>query len=73
MQIPVLVQTREGGEWLEGVLTDERNESSHGLPVVMVEGEELARATAEVWQIDVSAVVRILLRAGDAGFRLKRK
>jgi len=73
MQIPVRVQAEPGGDWQEGVLTDERAESSYGLPVVVVDGEDLARGSSEVYELDASAVQDLLRRAGEAGFRLKRK
>ena len=69
MQIAVKVQVAQGGEWQDGILTDERAESSYGLPVIVIEGEELARGSQEVCRLDASQAQDLLRRACEAGYR----
>ncbi len=51
MQSPVEVKLVANGEWRAAVLTDERSESSYGLPVVVVDGETVARGSSEIYLI----------------------
>jgi len=52
VKIPVGVMVALGADWQAGILTDERPESSYGLPVVVVEGEQVARGMGEVAWLD---------------------
>jgi hypothetical protein len=72
MQSRISVKLTTAGEWLPAILTDERAESSYGLPVVVVEGQDFARGTGELAAVRVSAAVdpELIDAARRAGFRL---
>ncbi len=46
------------GSWHDAWLTDERAESSYGQPVVVVEGDDVARGPAEIGCLKVSRTMR---------------
>ena len=53
MNYRVRVRLDQKGRWIPAILTNERSESSYGLPVVVVDGEEFARRSAEVYQLKI--------------------
>jgi hypothetical protein len=69
MKTMVKVQTIPGGLWQTAWLTDERSESSYGQPVVVVQGEDLARGSGEVHRLRVKPKLR--LWAEQAGFQVE--
>jgi hypothetical protein len=74
MQIPVLAQIEPGGEWLEATLTDERSESSYGIPVIVLEGEDFARGPGKVIALEAQVARGLIagLSPRDAARALER-
>ena len=75
MQAAILVHLMPGGPWLPAILSDERAESSYGLPVVVVDGEDNARGPREVETIRVFSTVpaELVDAAVAAGFNVERQ
>ena len=73
MQSRISVKLTAAAEWLPAILSDERAESSYGLPVVIVDGEDFARGTGEVAAVRVSSAVdpELIDAARRAGFRVE--
>ena len=69
MKTYVKVLLNPSGQWQPGKLTDEQGDSSHGLPVVVVDGEDCARGPGEVFRLHVNPWFR--LWAERAGFAVK--
>jgi hypothetical protein len=54
MIVRVKVKLEQGGKFFPAILTNEHPESSYGLPVVVIDGEKLARKPNQVYCLRVS-------------------
>ena len=54
MLVRIKVKIERGGKFLPAILTSEHPESSYGLPVVVVDGENRVRKPDQVYCIRVS-------------------
>jgi hypothetical protein len=52
--VRIKVKIEQGGQFLPAILTNEHPESSYGLPVVVIDGENRVRKPDQVYCIRVS-------------------
>jgi hypothetical protein len=54
MIVRIKAKIERGGKFLPAILTNEHPESSYGLPVVMIDGEDRVRKSDQVYCIRVT-------------------